>query len=153
MDLLQHCRHWLLPPHAPLVSGTVTAPSPAHSLVHCSPLSCCCPGRSILCTSCNRTLAAEENGEDSHTSHGLTTSVTIYLQRDMGLREGGGRGGGEESRKKRGRAKGGSLLLLTLIMQTHIHSIYTSIHTYTLTPPSTLPSTCPSVWTWCVLET
>ena len=115
VDLLQHCRHWLLPPHAPLVSGTVAVPSPAHSSVHCSQLSCCCPGWSLLCTSCNRTLAAEENGEDSHTSHRLTTSVTINLQRDMGLREGGGGEG-------RGGAKGGSTLHFTLIMQTHIHS-------------------------------
>ena len=118
-------------------------PSPAHSSVHCSPLSCCCPGRSLLYTSCNRTLAAEENGEDSHTSHRLTTSVTVNLQRDMGLRE-GGRGG---KWNKEGKSKRWffvckytytlSTLPLTLITHTH----------------STLPSTYPSVWTWCVFET
>ena len=71
----------------------------------------------------------------------LGTSVTINLQSDMRLRERGdgrGRRGGEERRGiRRGRAKGGSSLLLTVIMQTHIHSIYTSTdlnhtHTHTL---------------------
>ena len=135
VDLLQHCRHWLLPPHAPLVSGTVTVPSPTHSSVHCSPLSCCCPGRSLLCTSCNRTLAAEENGEDSHTSHRLTTSVTINLQRDMSLRKGVGEGGGEWG----GRGGEEQKVVPRLIMQTHTHTLNT-------------PIACPSVWTWCVFE-
>ena len=109
----------------PHLSGTVTVPSPTHSSVHCSPLSCCCPGRSLLCTSCNRTLAAEENGEDSHTSHRLTTSVTIDQQRGVSLRRWGGRSGEE-----RGGGRGGEeqKVVPRYFNHANTHTLYLHFH-------------------------